>query len=380
MPHVNDVVAASPTGGRKHVVTPSRVGIVSYFQLPSKEQLPPLTSKFVPKIAAFLVGMRSHKLFAAAHGFTLLSPSACNASVDAISPASWAKIFLLEACVRHRPDIDVLLWADADMVFPMLEHQPTHRTIERLLTGHAASCSVTFGDSVIDKGKRLDTAAFGLPNAGAWLLRTKDAATANLLGSLARSYSNEEQRWCRFWEQDALRYEMKTSAAARAAVCVLVGRASLEMQLYVSADLRMRSASQVHELLRANHHLALHFTGGAPPFPPLTGEHLAPWMAAIGHGALWKAANDALMYGLPNITDDDWSPPSAPWTEDPKARRHRGTLPAWKIPAWRHKLEMGPTCFADNRTFEAWAGSLRPRGAMNYRDAVRLARGERAAA
>jgi hypothetical protein len=110
------------------------IGIASFFMLPTLPKIPSrqcaqgasLDAECLAALKAdvFTQSQANHQAYARARGYTFLSVDVCSAAaqldpgnISQVTPASWAKIHLVRACIRGFPLLRFVLWIDADAIF-----------------------------------------------------------------------------------------------------------------------------------------------------------------------------------------------------------------------------------------------------------------------
>jgi len=214
------------------------IGIASFFMLPTLPKIPSrqcaqgasLDAECLAALKAdvFTQSQANHQAYAQARGYTFLSVDVCSAAaqldpgnISRVTPASWAKIHLVRACMLGFPLLRYVLWIDADAIFLDLGVSIQ----SRLLTpAPGPQCSLMVAEDV-----------GGQPfNMGIFLVRN-DRAAEIILERLMMMSTQPEFRFRRYWEQDGLRWLWSrndsadaASAAAGARVCIVRPRRAMQ--------------------------------------------------------------------------------------------------------------------------------------------------------
>jgi hypothetical protein len=304
-----------------------RLGILTYSRPPS------WAVGYMAKTILFRVGPRSHAAYAALHNYTVLTPTACQASalIETISPAEWVKIFLALACMRVHPHLEWLLWVDSDAVFAnTLTSIEDHFALEDPRV--AAHCSLMLPSDWKHEDRGINT--------GVLLLRN-DLFAARVLRRLVNVYSTPDRKK-RFPEQRALSFllgheDSPSGAQSRAflrnapasynltiwqlpngsAACIARGELRRSFFSMVEPSTRYHTWNGIHTYNPTAEHeyrtgdFIAHFSGGTPPFPPISLSFVRAWMSRLGLRAFWNEEEAAFTRELREATVSKAAKPKA---------------------------------------------------------------------
>ena len=284
---------------------PPHIGLLTYSRPPR------LPEVYASKHRLFRIGPRTHAAYAALHGYSLLTPSACNASVESVAPPEWVKVFLARACIRHVPSLDYLLWIDADALVVnrslTIEHQ--------FALAASSHCSLMLPSDWKHEARGVNTGV---------LLMRNDAAAAHVLDSLIALYGVRAERFKRFPEQRGLSLLLgegrlnfllnesitddnittrrivrnptrRPETAVRVgAACIFRGARRRLFFSQIEPSLSYSTWRGGHAYIPREEHayrtgdFIAHFTGGSPPYPPVSVGFVQAWMTRLGLRDAWK--------------------------------------------------------------------------------------------
>ena len=196
--------------------TRHQVGVVSFLSTRAWRGDTTQTSRSVTSWQAVgYAAAASHIEYAAVHGYVYLSAGNCThrdveLALRAVSPPQWVKIFLLLRCFRNWPQLEYLMWVDADVVITRLDVSLP------MLVWHAHSnqtrgCTVTAAADSCPRGCRLNTGVMLLKRTRP-TTRLLQAVTERSLWPGALDAPLHEQRaMVRLWEEEAW---------ARSVICI----------------------------------------------------------------------------------------------------------------------------------------------------------------
>lgn len=196
--------------------TRHRVGVVSFLASRAWRGDPTQTSRSVTSWEAVgRAAAASHAEYAATHGYVHLSAGNCTQrdvelALGAVSPPQWVKIFLLLRCFRNWPQLEYLMWIDADVVItrPALS-LPT--LVDRAHGNQTRGCTVTAAVDSCPRGCRFNTGLMVLKRARATTRLLHAVAERSQWPGALDAPLQDQRAMVRLWEEEAW---------ARSAICI----------------------------------------------------------------------------------------------------------------------------------------------------------------